>query len=591
MTDDTTPPQSEPDKQPEAKATRKRFGTLDLFWLFLLGLSGFATFAGLAEQVRAGGVSLSILSGIFCLVVVGLLTGAMGATANLAFGKHRHRLAVTGRIGTTAVYAFCTFLSLTFAFAWWWGQLGAREATNGQVDVDIARIETGLGRTRQQLATAKDQLDSLADLSAKRALEESKDGGTCGTPSRGEGRVFRLRQSNSRLFGQISTDTGSRIDRLDRSMQGSLGTIAQTRKEALSAESANRSSQLGEIKRQLNGLAEQVSALSSDPGLRAYADEMETLSHAYRTSSGHAEVGGQAFTCLDQGVASALDGARTALTSIEAAPTPTFAIYEGNQATNEASRRFVATLFGWLNREALGEGINGANEYLAFALAFIVDGLLLWVTLVRGGDADGPDFGTKRRRAKQEIARRIDKREAAKLLATDAASSHATMMATLANPSLLPFTELMANWGGRTYLIIPTHAACERSGAQALEMLRIAATLDQEPGSGVREQIRFAQRRFFIFPSRDRQARSAVAALGSRSATWIQGSGFRWFKLSPKGLQILVAWANTHANVTSGAGDSDTVSYEKPLRDANGRGTNSKATLHRQTYLDPPVMA
>jgi hypothetical protein len=348
--DATEPQAAEPKATPEPATIGKakpRFDKLDLFWVGLLSLSGFATFEGLASFISSGGVSFTWLSGFFCLIVVALLTGGMGVTADYVFGAHKHESSGTGRWVAGLVYAACSLISLSLAFAWWWGMLGARDATNAQVDREIVRVETGLNQTRRQLATARDQLGSLAKISGERASEESERGGTCGTAARGVGPAARLRAGNARLFNQISADTGARITGLDQSVATTLGDVSRLRKEASNASSTVRAAKLGEVRVKLTGLAEQVSGLAADPGLRAYAAEMGSLSHAFRTPGGHLGDGGTALTCLDTGVASALEGGRQALLGIKPAPLPVFEVYEGSDATEEAMRRFVATFVGW----------------------------------------------------------------------------------------------------------------------------------------------------------------------------------------------------------------------------------------------------
>jgi hypothetical protein len=287
MSVDVTDPQAaEPKATPEPAITPKtkpRFDKLDMFWIGLLGLSGFATFEGLASFINSGGVSFTWFSGFFCLIVVALLTGGMGITADYAFGAHKHESSVTGRWVTGLVYAVCALISLSLAFAWWWGMLGARDATNVQVDREIIRVETGLNQTRRQLATAHDQLNSLARISGERASEESERGGTCGTAARGVGPAARLRASNARLFNQISADTGARIARLDQSVATTLGEVSGLRKEASNASSAVRAAKLGEVRIKLTTLAEQVSGLAAIPD---YAP-MPLKWRRYRMHSGH----------------------------------------------------------------------------------------------------------------------------------------------------------------------------------------------------------------------------------------------------------------------------------------------------------------
>ena len=155
-----------------ASPAKRRWGRLDAYWLFLLALSGFATFEGLVTYKTAGGTALTWFDAGFCAVVVALLTTAMGVTADFAFGARKYECSVGGRIGSALAYVCSAFISLLFAFAWWWGMLGAHEATNNEVDRDISRVEAGLADTRRQLASAKDRLDALRDISAERARDD-----------------------------------------------------------------------------------------------------------------------------------------------------------------------------------------------------------------------------------------------------------------------------------------------------------------------------------------------------------------------------------------------------------------------------------
>lgn len=544
-----------PAETPAAPA-KKRWGRLDAYWLFLLALSGFATFEGLATHVGAGGVAMTWFTAGFCAVVVALLTTAMGVTADFAFGARKHECTAGGRIGSALTYLCCAFLSLLFAFAWWWGMLGAREATNAEVDRDIARVEAGLGDTRRQLASAKDRLEALRDISAERARNEAQSGGTCGLRGEGVGVVARMRDSHSHLFGQIADDAGRRIATLDQSIRDTQDKVSPLRKEALAASEEIRIAKLTEVKMLLGKAAADASALANDAGLRAYSQRLNALAQDYAPAGSHIGDDSSRFSCVDAGIESALKGAHDALTTIEAAPAPAFAIYEGNQATNEAMRRFVATLFGWAIGDALGSGIGEWNEFLALALSLIVDGLLLYVTLQRA-DTGGGD--ARQQRAGAIIARRHDRRAAVQLLTTDMAIAHAITMAALADPEQLPFADLIVEMDGRTYLVVPAIAPCVTLGGQAREMIRIAGQLDRTRSSGVREQIRFARRRFGFLRNRDRKARATLIAQGAGSARWAQGSHFRWFALTSNGLHQLAAWAQAHR---AGTAKQDNIDVE-----------------------------
>lgn len=566
---------------PAAQDTPKlpRSGKLLVAWLFLLGLSGFATFEGLVTHVTAGGASMTLLSIVFCLTVVVLLTGAMGLTADYAFGARKHEASMGGRLLSALVYLCCAFLSLTLAFAWWWSMLGAREATDGQIDAQVARVEVGLGQTRQQLGSARDALAQLSVISAERAVTEETQGKTCGAQGRGAGPVHTLRSGSSELFSQISGDAGARIESLDRTMGASLGKIANLRKQAVDAAPDERTAILGEVRTELTGLGSNVSALAGDPGLAAYRLEMDRQAVAFRTPGGHRDLSGNPLTCIDPGIAAALEGASRSLGAIKPMPTLDFEIYEGSKATNEAMRRFVATVVGWVSRETFGEGISGGNEYLAFALGILVDGLLLWVTLRRGADGGGGN-GHRLRRASIEIANRRDRREADQLLATDSAIAHAACLVALECAQGLPFPDVIVEDGGRVYLVIPQVASSERSAEMAQSMLRIARQLDRQPRSGVKEQVRFNSWPNRLSGYRERKARASLARLGRLGAAWASGSHFAWFALTDQGLCNLAFWAQAWSQELDPGERADRFN-SAPHGEGNGFDTASRETCER----------
>lgn len=538
MSADPFPPLDGTDPaQPETPA-RPNWTKLDSAWLFLLALSGFATFEGLMSLVSSGGAEVTVLSYVFSFTVVLVMIATMGLTAERAFGKKRHEVSPVSRILAGLVYAGIALFSLMLAFSWWWTMLGARGATDGQIDRQVIQAESFLGNAREQLRSAKTAVGQLATISSERAETERNQGRTCGPQGRGEGAIFTLRSGNAAFFQQVSDDVGTRIDSLDQAMTASLGRIATLRKRAETAPSAERAAALGEVSKELKGLSGLLAALAGDPSLSAYRQEMQGLSAAFRSPNGHRDNAGQPFTCIDPGLATALDGASKSLGGIKPMPIPEIKVYEGTQSTLEAMRRFIATLFGWLAPETLGEGISGGNEYLAFALGILVDVLLLWIIIERGGDS-GPSSGFRLRRASMEIAERRERREVEHLLSVDRAIAYATSIATIEASSALPFSEVMIEHDGKTYLLIPRIAPNEQAAAKAGRMLRIARQMDQLRHSGVKELVSRVSK---LTGRHERRARNALRDAGARSAAWAGGARFVWFEISQAGLQNLASW-------------------------------------------------
>jgi hypothetical protein len=83
---------------------------------------------------------------------------------------------------------------------------------------------------------------------------------------------------------------------------------------------------------------------------------------------------------------------------------------------------------------------------------------------------------------------------------------------------------------------------------------------------------------WYLFANRDRHARAALLKQGAESTRWAQGSGYRWFWLTTKGLQRLATWAQAHGAASYGLADGETVQA------AYARAAKASAKLHREVY-------
>jgi len=544
----------------------------------LLLISGAATFMGLYELMNAGRTGLSLESGLYSALVVAILTGIMGVSAEVAVGTLRYRFPIWVRISAMFSYAGLAILAVALAFAFWWSLIAAKNATENELVQEVARVETSLRDTRGLLSSAGTQLDLVAKLSSERSAEENARGGTCiGTGTGvGEGPITDLRAGHAATFGNIRSYASTRLTQLDKDMTASALLIGTLRQQAGSGGAAARVDNLTKLNGALASLADQTKSLAKDPALASYRQEMRTTAAAYRGSTTH--LGG--LVCVDPGMASAIEGAEQSIGAIRPAAAPSFGIYEGNEATMEAMKRFFHTLFSLVSNASAG--LREVDEMIAFAIGWVVELAILVIVALRGRIDETSAHDRKVENVRKKIAANRVRRSANHMRATETAMARNEAWDLLGACPALPFDKLLLDWKGKRYLVIPqTMPASEiKLRDQAKRMLDAAGTLDGERGSGVWEQLRLSGKRLLGFIDHDRRAQTLLVNGGAEP--WSKGSSFRWFLVNDAGLQSLASWAlvsrENHAGEPSAAMAEAIKQYQR-------REAEAVASMAAEKYL------
>lgn len=550
---------NEQETRPEAANSRipdRMERNLKRAFYFLLGVTGSATWIGLYELMQAGSANLSISSAIYSWVVVAVLAGVMGVSADVCVGTWRHRFGRGVHLGAATVYFGLAMLAVSLAFAFWWSHFAAQNATTGEVEAEVTRIEGEIQQARSTLIAAQTQLGLAANLSAQRSADENRNGGTCGgaASQTGFGPVAKLRENHAATLGAVRDYAGTRLAALDTAISRATPLLAQARGQSQATGDRLNKAQFAQLNAALSDLARQASGLAGDPGLVSYRNEMGAMAAGYRKPGGL--VGG--LTCLDPGMASVLEGAQHSLAAFRVISSPKFGVYQDNQATMEAMRRFFATTFGPLGWN--GRGLTSVDEFLAYAVSWIVDLCLFVVVFLRGHLAQGLAGQARFDRAIREVADRRAQREASRVTIADRARAMSRALRELQSMPELPFAELFAEWRGERHIVVPMLGTGEVQSRQASRMIEVLVQLDCEAASGVREQLRLSNGSIFGALKKDRQARRALAAAGSGS--WVNGSKYRWFKVSGRGLDSLAAWVSTLRQDADGANEPQSGKYQ-----------------------------
>jgi len=533
----------DPARQPEVPRQGRLAGWIsgltgiDYGYGLLLLLSFSSTMFGLYEFAAQGGTQINGAILFFCVTVVALITFAMGFCGSVAFGASRIRMPRALRVACVGFYTLSAYLSLLFAFAFWWGALAARGATDAQTNREIARIETGLAEVSQDLGQVSAQMARLAAAARVAAQTESQSGNTCGTASDGwPGPRSLLRGRHADLFDGAAVEIGSRVTGLNADLARGTARVRRLR-DAAASETGSRVENLIELRAELTRLAGSGARLAADPAIAALAVEMTRIAQAYRAPGGHTDASGARLTCVDIAIATNLDGALNSLRAIRTVTPPQFEIYEGSRATTEAMGRLTTTvLLRPIGMAPAEHGLQGWNDYIPFGFALIVDGLILLIAIYRGRQRRGADPVAE---AEADIAERRRERAARRLRVDDEADFQiATLDALKAGES--GFSDLLVERGGRHYLVVPMRSPDQSLAALATSHLRVLMALDALR-AGVREQTRY--QKMLARWRHERCARRLLQALGPQSTKWAQCGGFRWFHVTPEGLANVAAWA------------------------------------------------
>ncbi len=518
---------------------------LDHAGIALLCVTGAATFMGLFEFMSAGRNGISVPSIIYSGVVVVVLTMMMGFAAEVSVGTMRHRFSSTIRLVAAAAYFALALFSISLAFAFWWSQMAATNATQTEMKKEVARVESNLRETRGTLSSASTQLDLAAQLSASRSREENSQGGTCSPTviQRGYGPAAKTRSADAAMLGNVRDYTQTRLSQLDGEIAKTTILMSTLQQQANNGNEATRIESLTALTSALVSLADQTKGLAADPGLTSFRSEMRATAAAYRKPGGHAN----GVDCVDTGMASAIDGAERSIAALRPVAPPAFGIYEGNEATMEAIARFFRTTFWFLPNS--GVGLTEIDEQLAYAIGWIID-LGLFVIVALRAEMTGSSAGSLLLdRARKKVADHQNRGIADEIIATEHAASMNYAICSLATCSDVPFFDLLVEKRGLRHLVIPQSSPDINVAMMAKHMVTILNTLDAERASGVRKQLISSANWFFGLINYDRKASQLLINAGQPN--WAVGSQFAWYLVSDKGLQNLATWARAAQGITN----------------------------------------
>ena len=359
---DQTPPQTSPkDKRPSFVLTslksaasgiaarlgahREKVGGREFvrqmtYWL-LLPTAFYTTWHGMNDIVSFNYPNAGLITISITLLVAAMLFVLMNYTLSV----FRSYDSLPSRISSLAVYALTAFLSVAFAFSFWWTVLSSRDRTADQTQLGAAAIVSIATKAQANLGSLQTSLKDLATYSGERAIEEETRGRTCGDSSPpGPGPRRDLRNNDAAEFGSASTYMTTFVDGLTPQLAG-LETAARQidTEEFRRANDATRRGTISSINQAIGSVGAQLTRARTDERFKSFEKQFNdriALARGFPSGSG------RMLSCPDRNLDTSLNAAIRSIHNVAAIQDFSgfrIQVYEGGEATMFAFQTFLNT--------------------------------------------------------------------------------------------------------------------------------------------------------------------------------------------------------------------------------------------------------
>lgn len=277
--------------------------SLNLVVLLLLVISFVATWRGLSDFVSVqDGVEGSLALRFLIFAIVLALTLAMYVSLRELL-RRRNWIRIVPAVLAALLYGVLALWSIGFGYGFWWSVLAGQATSERELSAALDTLEGDITKVSARIESAQLVMASAASLSAEKAAQESREGGSCGVSSgRGEGPLFRARMETNQTVTALAQTIE---DDWAKPLQTQL---ADLREVTLSGIVGDDRAQLELRFRRASQSASELSASAQARGesfaalLEAKADQLDDPPDD-----------GQVAYCYDPDLAQALKGAADAL--------------------------------------------------------------------------------------------------------------------------------------------------------------------------------------------------------------------------------------------------------------------------------------
>ena len=488
--------------------------TRHLLLTALLGLSWWSTTQGMLALMAAG-------NGAPGLLVQGTIGFAvMVLTVLISWTVHMIRM---GRTGAWAPmfglgYALLTCISVGFGFGFYWTHIESRASAQRAAQEETARLSRTLTTAYGSLGASMDALDAVASMSEARAVQEAKEGGTCGIGGvAGPGPRYRLRMNDAAtmraLRDQIANQVGGGFVESRGTSRTLFGTKASLDAQLLRLEQGRFAAMDERSARQLLMDIEGSLALAVDQ-YEAFR-KGASVTHAVGLLRTRVEQGrgvmsddGAQFTCPDPGLEVVMVQAADTLEQLPSLPPTDLSVPIGADATVAAFGKLANTALGPLGAKTAPK--LAGRDLVPLGVAIAVD-LFILLLSVQGRRPPGA-------RDPQAVATWLDQPQAVRQL-----------MGQSREAQLPTHTELLEHtfwWRGAYHLALPVAGAGEGPLTAAQQGMTLLAMVMTDAGLLTPVQKRFGKD----------DIRQKLLSRFDKKRTWVIRRAYQLYRFEENGL-------------------------------------------------------
>ncbi len=349
----------------------------------LLGLSWWSTTQGLLGLMTAANGAPGLIVQLTIGVAIAVLTLLISWTVDMLR---------RGRTGLwtplfLAGYALLTMISVGFGFGFYWTHIESRASAQRAAAAETERVSRSLNEAYGRLFDTMGALETLAEMSERRAAAETDSGGTCGDDTgAGRGPRYRLRtrdaETMSALRDRIAARVGNDIDHSQQTLLGAkaaltsrLDRLDPTAFAPLSEDEARRL--LAETERSIAQTVDQYEAFRSGP---AVASAISVLNERIEQGRTTMVDEGIAFTCEDPGLDVVMSQAVAALEGLPPLPEASLSVPLGPDATVAAFGKLANTALSPFRSSPASAKLAG-RDFVPLGVAVAVDLFILLLSV------------------------------------------------------------------------------------------------------------------------------------------------------------------------------------------------------------------
>lgn len=310
----------------------------------LATLSWFATYTGMLELIIANSGEIGLVYRFAVAFAVATLMLMIIYILDALFSPLSWWLRLLYIFG----YVFLTLISVGFGFGFFWKVLESRAEATRSAEAAIVQVQSALQHGQVRLGQLQSTLDTLTDLSRRKAVEEREQGTSCPNSKPGDGPRRRLRDADAEHFAFVSQFVGDRARTVGAefdSLNGDLSKLLGGSQETVDKATGTRNAFLRDVARKLDLTITRFNALRTDPQLVEHRDRLAARAQRTQFDDGS----GGTFLCPDVQLQSALGGVVKAIDGLPEIERPDVAAVEGSEAIVEAFRRLTTSAAGLLS--------------------------------------------------------------------------------------------------------------------------------------------------------------------------------------------------------------------------------------------------